>query len=94
MSAFPVMMVWAPTMRALMDEAQTLLTVVQTTDSGSPAPRAHWRAGFWPRLGTQCQMGSRHRGDYTDGCLLGGEDIAHEDLLHKFRLDAGTLDSG
>jgi hypothetical protein len=50
MDALPVMMVCAAKMRALTLEAQTLLTVVQTTDSGRPAPRAHWREGFWPRL--------------------------------------------
>lgn len=49
--ALPVMIVWAPTMRALMEEAHTLLMVVATVDSGRPAPMAHWRAGFWPRLG-------------------------------------------
>jgi hypothetical protein len=37
-------------MIALTEEAQTLLTVVATVDSGRPAPRAHWRAGFCPRL--------------------------------------------
>jgi hypothetical protein len=41
MSALPVMMVWAPTMRALIEEAQTLLMVVATVDSGRPAPIAH-----------------------------------------------------
>ena len=50
MSALPVMMVWAPMMSALIDEAHTLLMVVETTDSGRPAPIATWRAGFWPRL--------------------------------------------
>lgn len=35
---------------ALREEAQTLFTVVQTVESGMPAPMAHWRAGFWPRL--------------------------------------------
>jgi len=37
-------------MIALMLEAQTLFTVVQTVESGSPAPRAHCLAGFCPRL--------------------------------------------
>jgi hypothetical protein len=50
MSALPVMIVCAPTISALIEEAQTLLMVVATVDSGSPAPIAHWRAGFWPRL--------------------------------------------
>lgn len=49
-SAEPVMIVWAPMIRALTEEAHTLFTVVQTTDSGRPAPMAHCRAGFWPRL--------------------------------------------
>lgn len=48
--AFPVMMVCAARIMALRPEAQTLLTVVQTTESGRPAPRAHCRAGFCPRL--------------------------------------------
>jgi hypothetical protein len=30
-----------------------LLMVVETVDSGRPAPMAHWRAGFWPRLNSQ-----------------------------------------
>jgi len=49
--ALPVMIVWAPRTIALREEAQTLLTVVQTIEFGRWAPRAHWRAGFWPRLG-------------------------------------------
>ena len=35
---------------AFSEEAQTLFTVVQTVESRRPAPRAHWRAGAWPRL--------------------------------------------
>ena len=38
-------------MMALREEAQTLFIVVQTVESGMPALTAHWRAGFWPRLG-------------------------------------------
>lgn len=49
--ALPVMIAWAPMMMALREEAQTLFTVVQTVESGMPAPMAHCRAGFWPRLG-------------------------------------------
>lgn len=37
-------------MMAFKLEAQTLLTVVQTVVSLSPAPMAHWRAGFCPKL--------------------------------------------
>lgn len=48
--AFPVIMVCAPRIIALRLEAQTLLTVVQTTLLGRPAPRAHCLAGFCPRL--------------------------------------------
>ncbi len=48
--ALPVMIDWAPRMMALRDEAQTLFTVVQTVEWGMPAPRAHCRAGFCPRL--------------------------------------------
>ncbi len=48
--AFPVMMVCAPRMIALRLEAQTLLTVVHTVEVGRPAPMAHWRAGFCPKL--------------------------------------------
>ena len=29
------------------------MMVVETVDSGRPAPMAHWRAGFWPRLSSQ-----------------------------------------
>jgi hypothetical protein len=46
----PVAMVCAASARALRDEAQTLLMVVLTVAAGRPAARAHWRAGFWPRL--------------------------------------------
>ena len=35
-------------MVAFMPEPQTLLTVVAPVASGSPAPRAAWRAGAWP----------------------------------------------
>ena len=35
----------APSMIAFIPEAQTLLTVVQGVDVGSPAPIAAWRAG-------------------------------------------------
>ena len=48
--ALPVMIVWAARTMAFSEEAQTLFTVVQTVASGRPAPRAHWRAGAWPRL--------------------------------------------
>lgn len=48
--ALPVMIVWVARMMDLRPEAQTLLTVVQTVESGRPAPMAHCRAGFWPRL--------------------------------------------
>lgn len=50
--ALPVIIVWVARMMALREEAQTLFIVVQTVESGMPALRAHWRAGFWPRLGT------------------------------------------
>ena len=35
-------------MVAFMPEPQTLLIVVAPVASGSPAPRAAWRAGAWP----------------------------------------------
>ena len=41
------MMSWA-SMVAFMPEPQTLLMVVAPVASGSPAPRAAWRAGAWP----------------------------------------------
>lgn len=74
-------------MRALVPEAQTLLTVVQTVESVRPALMAHWRAGFWPRLET-CYVSS------LDGCgeeemlgsSLSGEDISVENLLDIFGL--------
>ena len=47
----PEAMVWVPRMMALREEAQTLLMVVQIVEGGRPALMAHWRAGFWPRLG-------------------------------------------
>lgn len=81
--AVPVMMVWAARIMDLVPDAQTLLTVVQTVESGRPALMAHWRAGFWPRLWEECQT----TGGMTmvDGRnLLSGEDIAVEDLLDIF----------
>jgi hypothetical protein len=36
---------------AFVPDAQTLLIVVATVVSDRPAPIAHWRAGFCPRLG-------------------------------------------
>jgi hypothetical protein len=59
MSALPVIMVCAPIISDLIEEAQTLLMVVETVDSGRPAPMAHWRAGFWPRLLYQLAGASR-----------------------------------
>lgn len=50
MEALPVMIVWAPRMTDLRPEAQTLLIVVLIVVTGREAARAHWRAGFWPRL--------------------------------------------
>ena len=47
----PEAIVWVPRMMALREEAQTLLMVVQIVEVGRPAVMAHWRAGFWPRLG-------------------------------------------
>ena len=38
-----------PSMVAFIAEPQTLLIVVQPADSGSPACKAAWRAGAWPR---------------------------------------------
>lgn len=49
-SAWPVIMLCAPSVTALRPEAHTLLTVEHTTDTGRPAPRAHCLAGFCPRL--------------------------------------------
>lgn len=50
MSEVPRMMFWAARIIALVPEAQTLLIVVEIVEGGRPAPMAHWRAGFWPRL--------------------------------------------
>jgi hypothetical protein len=48
-SAEPAL-IWSwPIMMAFMPEPQTLLMVVQPTAVGSPAPKAAWRAGAWPR---------------------------------------------
>lgn len=48
--ALPVMIVCVAKITALRPDAQTLLTVVQTVEFGRPAPTAHCRAGFCPRL--------------------------------------------
>ncbi len=47
-SALPAAMRSWASITAFMPEPQTLLTVVQGTDCGSPAPMAAWRAGAWP----------------------------------------------
>ena len=44
--ALPVIMVCAPRIMAFRPDAQTLLTVVQTTDGGREALMAHCLAGF------------------------------------------------
>lgn len=74
-------------MRALVPEAQTLLTVVQTVESVRPALMAHWRAGFWPRLRryyvSSLDVGRRCWGASS----LSGEDISVENLLDIFGFD-------
>lgn len=40
---------WLARITAFIPEAHTLLTVVQTVDSGMPARSAAWRAGACPR---------------------------------------------
>lgn len=77
-----------------MEEAQTLLTVVQTVEVGREAPRAHWRAGFWPRLWRGCQLVDAMRcgGGWERWCyswdVLCGEHIAEEDFFYQLGLDA------
>src|SRR6185312_2056996 len=44
-----------PSMMAFMPEPHALLSVVQPVDGGSPAPKAAWRAGAWPRLAGNTQ---------------------------------------
>jgi hypothetical protein len=86
--ALPVMMVWAPRIMALIEEAQTLLTVVQTVESFSPAPRAHCLAGFCPRLEwVRFYLPIEWCG------ILCGKDVAKEYFLNIFWLDACTFDS-
>ena len=79
------MIVWVARMMDFRPEAQTLLTVVQTVESGRPAPMAHCRAGFWPRLDGSVNVwgesGSQDLG------LLCREYIAKEDFLDVFSLD-------
>ena len=43
--AEPARMRSAPSITVFMPEPQTLFTVVQPTDSGTPAASAAWRAG-------------------------------------------------
>ena len=47
---------------ALSEDAQTLFMVVAIVVSGRPAPIAHWRAGFWPRLGKKTLVSCCARG--------------------------------
>ena len=44
----PARMLLAAIMAALSDEPQTLLMVAHGVETGRPAPKATWRAGFWP----------------------------------------------
>jgi hypothetical protein len=67
-----------------MEEAQTLLTVVQTVESLRPAPRAHCLAGFWPRL-NYIRANTSNIGVLV---ILRGENIAKEYFFDIFRLDA------
>ena len=70
-------------MIAFVPEAHTLLIVVAIVDSDNPAPIAHWRAGFWPRL----QWVSRTANPMIDRSILCGQDISEKDFLHFFWLD-------
>ena len=49
MSASPARMICAASVTAFSPEPQSMLSVVAGTSTGSPAPIAAWRAGFWPR---------------------------------------------
>jgi hypothetical protein len=101
--AFPVIIVWAPRIMAFREEAQTLFMVVAIVELGRPALRAHWRAGFWPRLeeGQRVERkeegwlgGKRKRDRLGIGCVLCGEHIAKEDFLNIFWFQAlSTLES-
>ena len=83
-------------MMAFRPEAQTLLTPVQTTDCGRPAPIAHCRAGACPRLDIQCQILLLVlAGAYKKNIdLLGRQHVAEENLLYIFRLDLGDSLNG
>ena len=48
MPASPRRIAWAAIITAFRPEPQTLLTVAAPTETGSPAPSAACRAGFWP----------------------------------------------
>ena len=90
MSALPVMMVWAPMMRALTEEAQTLFMVVEMVDSGRPAPMGDLAGGVLAQAVADVRIMSEVM---VAGVALGGQDIANEDLLHVLGLEACTLDS-
>ena len=47
---WPSMIAWAAKVMAFMPDAQTLLMVVASAETGMPAPIMAWRAGAWPRL--------------------------------------------
>ena len=56
-SARPVMIICQARSIVLMPEEQTLLTVMEGTDSGSPASRVACRLGTYPLpAGTTCPM--------------------------------------
>jgi hypothetical protein len=68
---------------ALAPLAQTLLTVVHTVDSGRPAPMAHWRAGFCPRLLQRQYPGKRQ--------IMGSNEIDSRLTLQKARCQRELL---
>lgn len=74
-------------MIAFIDEAHTLLIVVQTVVTGNPAPKAHWRATFCPSLGYAVSRGSTARTRQTQS-IPSRQNISHQNFVDVFSLQS------
>ena len=81
-------------MTVFMPEPHILLTVVQGTDCGSPAPSAAWRAGAWPwpAGSTQPISTSLTSSGFEAGAVDGGLDGGAAELRRRERRE-GALEA-
>ena len=68
----PARMLVAPSMTAFMPDAHTLLTVVHTVDTGSPASKAACRAGAYAEQCCALLMIITSRMQRLSGCSTAG----------------------